>query len=54
MGIVQSVINESLPPRSNFTVDDIPDLSGKVVIVTGSTSGIGKETVKVRADSNCD
>ncbi|TFK24393.1 hypothetical protein FA15DRAFT_417920 [Coprinopsis marcescibilis] len=38
MGIVASVIDESFPPKSKFNVDDIPDLSGKVVIVTGANS----------------
>ncbi|KZT70280.1 NAD(P)-binding protein [Daedalea quercina L-15889] len=32
------------PPR--WSVDDIPDLSGKVIIVTGGNANIGRETVK--------
>lgn len=49
MGILWSTIDQSLPPKSRFSVDDIPDLNSKVVIVTGANTGIGKETVKVRA-----
>ncbi|KXS12847.1 retinol dehydrogenase 14 [Gonapodya prolifera JEL478] len=30
--------------RPNFTVDEIPSLSGKVAIVTGASAGIGRES----------
>jgi NAD(P)-dependent dehydrogenase (short-subunit alcohol dehydrogenase family) len=39
MGLILSIINESFPPKSKFSVEDIPDLSGKVMIVTGANSG---------------
>jgi NAD(P)-dependent dehydrogenase (short-subunit alcohol dehydrogenase family) len=38
-------------PRS-FSVDDIPDLAGKVVIVTGGCSGIGYEVARQCASHN--
>ena len=37
-------------PKPKFTVEDIPDQSGKVFIVTGGNTGLGKETIKVRSD----
>lgn len=36
-------------PNPEFNAEDIPDLSSKVMIVTGGNTGIGKETVKVSA-----
>ena len=38
-----------MPRREKWTVDDIPNLTGKVVVVTGGNSGIGFGAVKAVA-----
>ncbi|RPD56664.1 NAD(P)-binding protein [Lentinus tigrinus ALCF2SS1-7] len=43
---------QSFPPKTKFTVDQIPDLSGQVILVTGGNVGIGYETVKVLLQRN--
>jgi retinol dehydrogenase-12 len=40
MGVIQSVVSEAFPPKPQFSVDDIPNLAGKVVIVTGANTGM--------------
>lgn len=47
MGAAASLFSEALPPASKFSVDDIPDLTGKVAIVTGANTG----TFKLRVTS---
>lgn len=39
MGVILSLFSESLPPKSKFNVENIPDLTGKVIIVTGANTG---------------
>ncbi|KAJ7352040.1 hypothetical protein DFH08DRAFT_693367, partial [Mycena albidolilacea] len=47
-----SAIKQGFPPKSKFSVDDLPDLSGQVIIVTGANIGVGKETVKALLQHN--
>ncbi|RDB18042.1 hypothetical protein Hypma_000726 [Hypsizygus marmoreus] len=47
-----SMLAESWPAAPKYSVDDVPDLTGKVVIVTGSNTGVGKEIVKALLNRN--
>ncbi|KAL1872946.1 short-chain alcohol dehydrogenase [Diaporthe australafricana] len=49
---LSSVWTTSFPPKPTFTEKDVPDLSGKVYLVTGANTGLGKELSRMLYSKN--
>ncbi|OJD25430.1 hypothetical protein ACJ73_03196 [Blastomyces percursus] len=47
-----SLWTQAFPPRPLFTEKNLPDLQGKVYIVTGSNTGVGKELAQILFSKN--
>ncbi|KAF4612460.1 hypothetical protein G7Y89_g15617 [Cudoniella acicularis] len=45
-------ISQIYPPKPKFTEKDLPDLKGKVYIVTGSNTGVGAQLARILYSSN--
>ncbi|KAL0955504.1 hypothetical protein HGRIS_001742 [Hohenbuehelia grisea] len=52
MGVLGDLIDHLFVGKPKWTVEQIPDLSEKVIIVTGGNTGIGKETIRALLNRN--
>ncbi|THH01125.1 hypothetical protein EW026_g1514 [Hermanssonia centrifuga] len=49
---MSGMLTNAFPPKPTWSVDESPDLSGQIIIVTGGNTGIGKETSKALLTHN--
>ncbi|TEA12742.1 putative oxidoreductase [Colletotrichum sidae] len=47
-----SIFTQAFPPKPQFTENDISDLTGRVCIVTGANTGVGKEVAQILYSKN--
>ncbi|EIW80515.1 NAD(P)-binding protein [Coniophora puteana RWD-64-598 SS2] len=47
MGNFISFVSELFPPAVTYSSDDMPDMAGKVILITGANVGIGKEIARI-------
>ncbi|QRW14046.1 short chain dehydrogenase [Ceratobasidium sp. AG-Ba] len=52
MGNSLSILEQSFPPAPRWSINEIPDLTGRVMMVTGGNSGIGYDTCKALLSKN--
>ncbi|KAI4865266.1 short-chain dehydrogenase [Hypoxylon rubiginosum] len=52
MSLYIEALRQIIPGRAAFTEKDISDLSGKVYIVTGANTGVGKEVAQILFSKN--
>ncbi|KAF7557381.1 hypothetical protein G7Z17_g736 [Cylindrodendrum hubeiense] len=52
MDNLRSFFGQAFPGSPKFTEKDVPDLSGKTCIVTGSNTGVGKEIAQILYSKN--
>ncbi|KAI9784208.1 MAG: hypothetical protein M1816_001030 [Peltula sp. TS41687] len=45
-------VSEYMPPKPTLTEEHLPDLTGRVYIITGSTSGVGLELARILYSKN--
>ncbi|KAI0967310.1 short-chain dehydrogenase [Xylaria arbuscula] len=51
-GHFSSMLTQFFPPKPKFTEKNVPDLSGKVYLVTGSNTGVGKQLARLLYSKN--
>lgn len=49
---LKSTLTQAFPPKPKFTEKNLPDLHGKVYIVTGANTGTGKELTRLLYSKN--
>ncbi|KAI5463550.1 hypothetical protein BGZ63DRAFT_381709 [Mariannaea sp. PMI_226] len=47
-----NTITQAFPPKPKFNDADVPDLSGRVCLVTGANTGVGKEVAQILYGKN--